>query len=123
MHEIFNNQQPSFTGDTTFQVFTDEVYTPPADLFKVKLLIVEATYIDDDRDIADRIEQARQWGHIHLSEIYENAALFKNVDNILLMHLSDKYSCEFIEKKVFENIPEELKGKIHVSTLAKAKYL
>lgn len=113
----------AFTGDTTFQVFTNEVNIPPPDLFRVKLLIVEATYINDDRNITERVQQARQWGHIHLSEIYENAELFKNVDNILLMHLSDKYSKGYIQEKVFENVPDELKGKIYVSTLAKERYL
>lgn len=84
---------------------------------------MEATYINDDLNIEERVQQARQWGHIHLSEIYENAELFKNVDNILLMHLSDKYSQRYIQEKVFETMPEELKGKIHVSTLAKERYL
>ncbi|XP_060604693.1 uncharacterized protein LOC132757427 [Ruditapes philippinarum] len=113
----------AFTGDTTFQVFTDEVYVPPPDLFCVKLLIVEATYINDDCNIETRVQQARKWGHIHLSEIYENAHLFKNVDNILLIHMSDKYSCDYIQEKVFKNIPDSLKGKIHVSTIAKERYL
>ncbi|XP_045171604.2 uncharacterized protein LOC123533793 [Mercenaria mercenaria] len=113
----------AFTGDTTFQVFTNEVYDPPPDLFKVKLLIVEATYINDDCNIEERVQQARKWGHIHLSEIYENAELFKDVDNILLIHMSDKYSCRYIQEKVFSNIPEALKGKVHVSTIAKERYL
>lgn len=109
------------SGDTTFEVFTSN---PPADLFKVKLLIVEATYINDcNGTLEERVSQARKWGHIHLSEIYENASLFKDIDNILLMHLSDKYSCHYIQKTVFENIPDSLKSKIYVSTLAKEQYL
>ena len=96
---------------------------PPEDLFRVKLLIVEATYIDDECDLTDRVEQARQWGHIHLSEIYKNADLFKDVENILLIHVSDKYSVRYINEKVFNDIPEVLKGKIYVATVAKERYL
>lgn len=111
------------SGDTTFEVFRDSVYTPPPDLFRVKLLIVEATYIDDECELTDRVEQARQWGHIHLCELYENADMFKNVDNILLMHISDKYSVQYIQEKVFSDVPEQLKGKVHVATVAKERYL
>lgn len=113
----------NIAGDTTFEVFTGEVSKPPDDLFNVKLLIVEATYIDNDCGVTDRVEQARQWGHIHLSEIYANAELFKNVENILLMHISDKYSVRYIHEKVFNDIPEQLKGKVYVATVAKERYL
>lgn len=84
---------------------------------------MEATYINDDCELTDRVEQARQWGHIHLSEIYENAHLFKDVGNILLMHISDKYSVKYIHEQVFNEIPETLKGKVHVATVAKERYL
>ncbi|KAL4223516.1 hypothetical protein ACF0H5_016987 [Mactra antiquata] len=110
----------AFTGDTTFEVFSQ----CPQDVFRVKLLIMEATYINNDEGtLEERVSLARKWGHIHLSELYENASMFENVDNILLMHLSDKYSCGYIRTKVFENIPESLKDKIHVSTLAKEHYI
>ncbi|KAH3752543.1 hypothetical protein DPMN_187164 [Dreissena polymorpha] len=123
VHDRISIPEIAYTGDTTFEVFTNSPYTTPADLLKVKLLIVEATYMNDDCDYDERVSQARQWGHIHLSEIYENAELFKDVENILLIHMSDKYSVKYIEEKVYENIPESLQNKIHISTLAKDRYI
>ena len=104
-------------------MFTDEVYKPSPDLFRVKLLIVETTYIDDEKEGKNYVEIARQWGHVHLLEIYKNAKLFKNVDHILLMHFSDRYSVDYIRKKVYDDIPEELRNKIHIATLAKQQYI
>ena len=102
----------SHTGDTTFEVFQKP--STPADLFKVKLLIVEATYVDLEFG-KDIIKQARDRGHIHLFEIFQNAELFRNVDKILLIHFSDKYSIGYINEQVNANVPESLRDKIIVS--------
>ena len=102
----------SQTGDTTFEVFQKP--STPADLFRVKLLIVEATYVDLE-DRKDIIKQARDRGHIHLFEIFQNAELFRNVDKILLIHFSDKYSIGYINEQVDQNVPESLRDKIIVS--------
>ena len=87
-----------------------------SDLLKVKLLITEATYIDDeiDRHQHRGIDRARQRGHTHIQEIIDNKHLFKDVENILLVHLSDKYSTGYIQKRVHELLPEDLKGKVHI---------
>ena len=55
-----------FTGDTTFEVFTSP---PNADLLKVKTLITEATYIDDDTDKLGRnsVEKARKYLYIFIT--------------------------------------------------------
>ena len=110
-------------GDTTFEVFTGEKGQPPDDLFRVKLLIVEATYLNNNGNSGENIRQARQWGHIHLSEIFDNAHLFKDVENILLIHMSDKYSVRYINEQVYSCVPEILKDKVHVATLAKDRYM
>ena len=81
----------------------------------MKLLIVEATYIDLE-DGKDMVQQARDRGHIHLFEIFENAELFRNIDKILLIHFSDKYSAKYIQEQVFSNVPEMLRDRILVST-------
>ena len=81
----------------------------------MKLLIVEATYIDLE-DNKDMVKQARERGHIHLFEIFENAELFRNVDKILLIHFSDKYSGRYIEEQVFSNMPEVIRDKVLIST-------
>ncbi|WAR01511.1 RNZ1-like protein [Mya arenaria] len=121
IYDVTETPEVAFTGDTTFQVFTNSV--APPDLFKVKLLIMEATYLDSTEDMEENVDKARQWGHIHLSEIFENAELFKDIENILLIHMSDKYSPSYINKQVFQNLPDVLKGKVRVATLAKERYL
>lgn len=123
VHDIEITPEIAYTGDTTFQVFTDEVFPPPSDLFKVKLLIVEATYINLAKPLKDCIEQARKYGHIHLSELYDNADKFRDIQNILLVHFSDKYSVRYIQEQVFGGMPLMLKDKVIASTLAKERYV
>ncbi|KAK3591487.1 hypothetical protein CHS0354_031593 [Potamilus streckersoni] len=108
----------AYTGDTTFELF---LKSPHPDLLKVKILIVETTYIDEEPG-KDIIRQARDRGHIHLAEIIDNAHLFENVQHILLMHFSDKYSENEITDKVFSILPESLKKKVLVATIAKRLY-
>ena len=71
--------------------------------------------MDDKKDV---IKLARDRGHTHLYEIFQNPEVFKNIDKILLIHFSDKYSVEYIKDQVYSNIPESLKGKILISTYA-----
>ena len=88
---------------------------------RAKLLITESTYIDDEVDklghTAER--RARDRGHCHLSEFAANAALFKNVNDILFVHFSDKYSIRFIKDRMGKLIPEDMKNKVHASLLMK----
>lgn len=112
------SQQPeiAYTGDTTFDLFLN---SPPEDLFKVKLLITEATYIDQDRE---SIQKARDRGHMHLQELVDNASLFESVDKILLIHFSDKYSVKYVKDIVQKTLPPSLSEKVLVSTIAKEKH-
>lgn len=118
IHDIITSPEVAYTGDTTFEVFlSKQERSPPPDLFRVKLLIVEATYIDleDGKDI---IQQARDRGHTHLFEIFQNAELFRDIDKILLIHFSDKYSVKYIQSQVYSNMPQLLQEKILISTSA-----
>ncbi|KAL3856677.1 hypothetical protein ACJMK2_011405 [Sinanodonta woodiana] len=119
--ELYNYSEVpdiAYTGDTTFELF---LRSPNPDLLKVKILIVETTYIDEEPG-KDMIQQARDRGHIHLAEIIDNAHLFENIEHILLMHFSDKYSESEINDKVFSVLPEPLKKKVLVATRAKSLY-
>ena len=101
-----------------FDIFYDP-FNP--DLLKVKLLIMEATYIDGETDRHGKtsLEKARERGHTHLQELIDNASLFENVENIVLIHFSDKYSTKYIRDTVNKIVPPELRKKIHLALLAK----
>nr|CAB3446098.1 unnamed protein product [Digitaria exilis] len=76
----------AFTGDT----MSDFILDPDnADVLKAKILVAESTFIDDSKSIED----AREKGHTHLSEI---ASLSDNLENkaILLNHFSTRYTAE-----------------------------
>nr|CAB3449334.1 unnamed protein product [Digitaria exilis] len=76
----------AFTGDT----MSDFILDPDnADVLKAKILVVESTFIDDSKSIED----AREQGHTHLSEI---ASLSDKLENkaILLNHFSTRYTAE-----------------------------
>ncbi len=63
----------NFSGDTTFEVFLSP---PTPDLLKVKVIITEATYIEEKAN-KDYVQQARERGHTHLSEIVTILALIE----------------------------------------------
>lgn len=82
----------AFTGDTT----SDFLLEPRnADALRAKLLIMEATFLDDGFSIED----ARGRGHTHLFELIENAHWIRN-KAVLLTHFSSRYHLEDIRKAV-----------------------
>ena len=93
-----------FAGDTRFYVFNSPTNQ---DLLKVKLLIMEVTFLDGDISIA------HEKGHIHIKELAENAHYFHRVEHILLVHFLDKYSIEYIREKI-DSLPDALKQKVHL---------
>ncbi|XP_002738480.1 uncharacterized protein LOC100377136 [Saccoglossus kowalevskii] len=105
----------AFTGDTTFECFQLE---GNESVLKVKLLIMECTYLDDETSISE----AREKGHLHLNELVEHAELFENVESILLMHFSLKYSTQQIEELVASKLPETLKNKVYLALSAHKNY-
>ncbi|ELT99514.1 hypothetical protein CAPTEDRAFT_108450, partial [Capitella teleta] len=96
----------AYTGDTLPEIY-DEPFTP--DLLRVRLLITEATYIDDN---PSAIPKAREWGHTHLQEIIDRKEKFRDLERILLVHFSDKYSARYIRQRTAEMLPNNLKQKV-----------
>ncbi|OIW04129.1 hypothetical protein TanjilG_00689 [Lupinus angustifolius] len=80
----------AFTGDTTSDFYLDPLN---ADALRAKVLITEATFLDDSTSI----EHARQHGHTHIYEIMENAKWIRN-KVILLTHFSSRYNIEDIRQ-------------------------
>ncbi|XP_070571703.1 uncharacterized protein [Ptychodera flava] len=105
----------AFTGDTTFEYFHLEENEA---IRRVNLLIMEVTYLDDETTL----DKARARGHIHLNELVENEELFCDVQSILLMHFSFKYSASQIEELVKSKLPESLLGKVHLGLTAHNNY-
>ncbi|MQL87055.1 hypothetical protein Taro_019584 [Colocasia esculenta] len=88
----------AFTGDTMSDFILE---AQNADALRAKILIMEATFLDDACDI----EQARQHGHMHLLEIMEYAQWFRN-KAILLTHFSSRYKMEDIREAVSKLQPK-----------------
>lgn len=82
----------AFTGDTTSDFLLDPLN---ADALRAKVLITEATFLDDSTSI----EHARQHGHTHISELIENAQWIRN-KTVLLTHFSSRYNIEDIRQAV-----------------------
>ncbi|RWR95112.1 ribonuclease Z, chloroplastic [Cinnamomum micranthum f. kanehirae] len=82
----------AFTGDT----MSDFILDPRnEDVLRAKVLITEATFLDEELDI----KHARQLGHTHLFEILEHAERIHN-KALLLTHFSSRYKLEDIRQAV-----------------------
>lgn len=97
----------AFTGDT----MSDFIVDPSnIDALKAKILIMETTFVDDSVGI----EYAREYGHIHLSEVASLANCFEN-KAILLIHFSARYKVEEIQGAV-SSLPRPLADKVFTLT-------
>jgi ribonuclease Z len=90
-----------FCGDTTIEVVVQQPLVRTA-----KLLILEATFLDD-RVPEDR---AKKTGHVHLDDIVSRADLFEN-EGILLTHFSARYSAKQIKRILADRLPESLRDR------------
>ncbi|TYJ26097.1 hypothetical protein E1A91_A07G095900v1 [Gossypium mustelinum] len=101
--DIVLSPEVAFTGDTTAEYMLDP---RNADALRAKILITEATFLDDGYSI----DHARQHGHTHLSEIIENAQWIRN-KAVLLTHFSSRYSIEDIRQAV-SKLQSKLSAKV-----------
>jgi ribonuclease Z len=95
----------AYTGDTSIEVLENE-----AAVREAKVLIMEATFLDDRVSV----EKTRAYGHTHLDEIYERASLFQN-EAVLLTHVSMRYT-PTESRSIVENRtpPPPLIGRVHL---------
>ena len=75
-----------------------------------KYLIIESTFIDNKKDVAD----AHRTGHIHLDEIIENIELFYNIKKIILIHFSARYKYSYIKETINKRFPKEFLNKVSI---------
>lgn len=104
INESILNPLVCFTGDTQIEFLKSD-----PDVLKAKVLFVECTYLDNKRNI----EQAREWGHIHLDEIIKNINELTN-EHISLIHLSARYSTSEASKILDQKIPETLRERFSI---------
>uniref|UniRef100_A0A0B7BI90 Uncharacterized protein n=1 Tax=Arion vulgaris TaxID=1028688 RepID=A0A0B7BI90_9EUPU len=116
IHDLTITPEIAYCGDTVFDIFTNP---PNPDLLKVKLLITEATYLDDHIG-KNMIQKAKDFGHTHLLEIAQNPEIFKDVGHIILVHFSNKYSPKYIHDCVNGTLPAQLREKVTPAVVAKA---
>lgn len=104
----------AFTGDTTSDFFLNP---RSADALRAKVLITEATFLDDQCST----EHAREHGHTHLNEIIEHAEWIRN-KTIVLTHFSPRYHLEDIRQGVAA-LQSKVSGKVTALTDGfKSKY-
>ncbi|CAN4088143.1 unnamed protein product [Withania somnifera] len=97
----------AFTGDTMSDFINDP---KNYDVLRAKILIMESTYVED-KTTADN---ARDYGHTHLSEIINFAGMFQN-KAILLIHFSARYQLDVIQEAI-SAIPPPLAGRVFALT-------
>jgi ribonuclease Z len=100
--DIIHSPMVSFTGDTQIEFLDSRPW-----IRKSKILILEATYLDN----AKTIEHARQWGHTHIDEIIPRLKDIES-EKIVLIHASSRYSTPMALKLIAEKIPKEFHERV-----------
>ncbi|CAH9133976.1 unnamed protein product [Cuscuta epithymum] len=102
-----NTPEIAFTGDTMSDFILDN---DNIDVLRTRILIMESTYLEK----TTTVEDARERGHMHLSEIIKYADRFEN-KAILLIHFSARYKLDVIEEAI-SAIPPPLAGRVFALT-------
>ncbi len=77
------------------------------DIYQSTVLITELTFFRPEH----RKEKIHKFGHTHLDDILERAALFEN-ELIILGHFSTRYQDHQTKKEVMKRLPENLRSKV-----------
>ncbi|KAL6493586.1 tRNA 3' processing endoribonuclease [Orobanche gracilis] len=118
--DTYTSPEIAFTGDTMSDFIID---TDNVDVLRAKILIMEAIeekWINNGTDFStfvessSTVEDAREYGHTHLSEIVGYADRFQN-KAILLIHFSARYQLDVIENAV-SALPSPLAGRVFALT-------
>ncbi|XP_030941017.1 tRNase Z TRZ1 isoform X2 [Quercus lobata] len=97
----------AFTGDTMSDFIVDQ---NNIDALRSRILVMECTFVDN----SVQVEGARDYGHIHISEIIGHAERFEN-KAILLIHFSARHTAEEIQQAV-SALPSPLAGRVFALT-------
>jgi ribonuclease Z len=91
----------SFTGDTKIEFLESE------QVRKSRVLVMEVTYWDKKKSV----ENAREWGHIHIDEVLPKLDSLK-CERIVLIHASARYTTAYLQEILEARLPEHLKTKV-----------
>lgn len=100
--EIHHVPVVSFTGDTQSEFLDSREW-----IKKSKILILEATYLDDRKTI----DHARKWGHTHIDEIIPRLNEIES-EQIVFIHASSRYSDKEAQKLLFKKIPAQYRDRV-----------
>jgi ribonuclease Z len=92
----------AYTGDTKIEFWEEN-----PEVLQSKILFVEVTYLDQKKTVND----AREWGHIHLDEILPLLPEFKG-EKLVFTHISSRYQGKFTQQVLQEKIPKEFHSKV-----------
>jgi ribonuclease Z len=101
LDEHYEENILSFTGDTKIEFLDSE------QVRKSRILVMEVTYWDNKKSV----ENAREWGHIHLDELIPRLESLK-CEKIVLIHASARYSTRYLKEILEARIPEHLKSRV-----------
>ena len=87
----------AYTGDTVIGGVIGH-----KDVLNADVLLIECTFLDDQ--ISPK--KARKRGHIHIEDIIKHKDKFNN-KHIVLLHFSDRYQKEDVERLILEKIQDE----------------
>jgi ribonuclease Z len=93
----------AFSGDTKIEFLN----TP--DVRAARVLVLEVTYWDDKKSV----ENARTWGHIHLTELLERLEQISS-EKIVLIHASARYASNYLREILDARIPEHIKHRVEL---------
>lgn len=103
IEEYFSEPIVSFTGDTKIEVLEVEVVR------KSRVLLMECTYWDERKSV----ENAREWGHIHLDEILPRLDDLE-CEKLLLIHSSVRYSRAELLEILARRVPERHRERVEL---------
>lgn len=104
LNELVHTPLVSFTGDTQIEFLESRPWVK-----KSKILLLEATYLDDKKSI----KHARTWGHTHWHEIIPHLDEIES-EKIVLIHVSSRYTWEEAQRILKESVPEKHRDRVEL---------
>ena len=92
----------AFSGDTGVGVFE----TAPREAFEAKVLLLECSFTEPED-----AERARHYGHLHVDDVAERAALFAN-EALVLTHLTLRSNPEELRRTIARRLPASLASRV-----------
>jgi ribonuclease Z len=104
LNEVSETPMVSFTGDTQIEYLDQRPW-----IGESKILFTECTYLDGKKTV----QQARDWGHLHLDELIPRLPSIK-AEKIVLIHLSSRYPTLEAEAILRDRVPADQLHRIEI---------